>query len=101
MTILRYAESAENDLLDAWLYVATDNPEAADRIVETIDREARLLLAHPGMGRERPELAAGLRSWPTTTRYILFYFSDAAGITIARVLHHARDVSAAEAWKQT
>jgi plasmid stabilization system protein ParE len=99
MATLRYADSAENDLLDAWLYVAADNPEAADRIVEAIDREARLLLAHPGMGRERPELAAGLRSWPTTTRYILFYFCDTTGLTIARILHHARDVAAAENWQ--
>ncbi|PIV87891.1 MAG: plasmid stabilization protein, partial [Hydrogenophilales bacterium CG17_big_fil_post_rev_8_21_14_2_50_63_12] len=51
MSTLRYADSAENDLLDTWLYIATDNPEAADRIIEAIDREARLLLTHPGMGR--------------------------------------------------
>lgn len=98
MAILRYAESAENDLLGAWLHIAADNPEAADQIIETIDREARLLLANPDMGRSRPELARGLRAWPTHTRYLLFYFSDAAGITIARVLHHARDVGAVAAW---
>ncbi len=70
MGTLRYADSAENDLLDAWLHIAIDNPAAADRIVETVDREARLLLTHPDMGRTRPELAAGLRSWPTRTRYV-------------------------------
>jgi len=100
MSTLRYADSAENDLLDAWLHIATDNPEAADRIIEAIDREARLLLTHPGMGRKRPELAAGLRSWPTRTRYILFYFADAAGIAIARILHHARDAGAVENWPE-
>jgi toxin ParE1/3/4 len=100
MGTLRYADSAENDLLDAWLHIAIDNPAAADRIVETIDREARLLLTHPGMGRTRPELAAGLRSWPTSTRYVLFYFADTEGIAIARVLHHARDVAAVESWPE-
>lgn len=98
MTTLRYADSAENDLLEAWLHVAADSPEAADRIVETIDREARLLLDHPAMGRKRPELADGLRSWPTSTRYILFYFAEEAGITVARILHHARDAHAADDW---
>jgi len=52
----------------------------------------------PKTGRARDELAAGLRSWPTSTPYILFYFVDADGITIARVLHHARDVPAIGHW---
>lgn len=98
MTTLRYTDSAENDLLETWLFIAEDNPQAADRVVDTIDREARHLLAHPLMGRQRPELAEGLRSWPTTTPYLLFYFADAEGILIARVLHHARDIAAVEEW---
>jgi plasmid stabilization system protein ParE len=52
----------------------------------------------PKMGRTRDELAAGLRSWPTSTPYILFYFLDTDGITIARVLHHARDMPAIWSW---
>lgn len=87
---VRHSASAETDLLEAWLYVAEGNIEAADRI----DGEAHTLLTQPKMGRARDELAAGLRSWPTSTPYILFYFADADGITIARVLHHARDVPA-------
>ncbi len=98
MTTLRYADSAENDLLEAWLHVAADNPEAADRIVETIDREARLLLDQPAMGRKRPELADGPRSWPTSTRYILFYFADEAVINVARILHHVGDAHGAGDW---
>ena len=91
---VRYSASAETDLLEAWLYVAEDSIEAADRITDQLDAEARTLLMQPKMGRTRDELAAGLRSWPTSTPYILFYFVDAEGITIARVLHHARDVPA-------
>jgi plasmid stabilization system protein ParE len=98
MAVLRYTDSAENDLLEAWLFIAEDKPQAADRVVDTIDREARHLLTHPCMGRERPELADGLRSWPTKTPYILFYFVDVEGVVIARVLHHARDIGAADDW---
>jgi len=95
---VRYSASAETDLLEAWLYVAEDSIEAADRIADQLDAEARTLLMQPKMGRARDELAAGLRSWPTSTPYILFYFVDADGITIARVLHHARDVPAIGHW---
>ena len=98
MAALHYTDSAENDLLEAWLFIAEDSPQAADRVADAIDREARLLLTHPGMGRERPELADGLRSWPTTTPYSLFYFADAAGIVVARILHHARDIGAVAEW---
>ena len=44
------------------------------------------------MGRARPELADGLRSFPTRTRYILYYLVDGADVVIVRVLHHARDI---------
>jgi len=75
MAVLRYTDSAENDLLEAWH-----------------------LPAHPRMGRERPDLADGLRSWPTTTPYILFYFGDVDGVVIARVLHRVRDIGAVDDW---
>jgi toxin ParE1/3/4 len=95
---LRYSHSAEQDLLEAWLYIAADNPTAADHVLDSIEREAVLLSEQPRMGRERPELAPGIRSWPTSTRYVLFYVIDGEGISIARVLHHARDTAATEDW---
>lgn len=85
-------------MLEAWLYIAEDSIDAADRLLDRIDAEARALLNQPKMGRTRDELATGLRSWPTSTPYILFYFLDTDGITIARVLHHARDMPAIWSW---
>lgn len=92
MAALRFTKSAENDLLEAWLYVAEENMTAADNMLDRIEVEANALLDQPKMGRSRDELAKGLRSWPTSTPYILFYFQDGEGIVIARVLHHAQDV---------
>jgi len=40
------------------------------------------------MGRARPKLADGLRSFPTRTPYIIFYFPNENGLMIVRVLHH-------------
>jgi len=47
------------------------------------------------MVRARPELAPGVRSWPTSTLYVLFYLADKQGITVVRVLHHGRDLNRA------
>jgi plasmid stabilization system protein ParE len=48
---VRHSASAETDLLEAWLYVAEDSIEAADRIIDQIDAEERTLLMQPKMGR--------------------------------------------------
>lgn len=93
-----YSASAENDLLEAWLYVAEDSVAAADRLLDRIEAEAVRLQEQPMMGRERPELSSGMRSWPTSTPYILFYFPHEQGIVVARVLHHARDIPAIDYW---
>ena len=92
MARVTLAQSAQTDLMEAWLYVAEDNQQAADRILDIIEKEANTLLLQPLMGRARPELADHARSWPTSTPYILFYVVDDQGITLLRVLHHARDV---------
>ncbi|MFZ2973735.1 MAG: type II toxin-antitoxin system RelE/ParE family toxin [Ferribacterium limneticum] len=98
MASLSYSASAENDLLEAWLYVAEDSVSAADRMLDQIEAEAVRLLDQPLMGRERNELAPGIRSWPTSTPYILFYFPGEHGVVVARVLHHARDIPAIDLW---
>ncbi len=90
--VLRYTQSAQSDLLEAWLFVAEENLTAADKLLDQIDREVATLLLQPLMGRARPELAVGLRSWPVSTSYVLFYVVDTENLTVVRVLHHARDI---------
>lgn len=43
------------------------------------------------MGRARPELATGVRSFPFG-RYVIFYAPLDDGIDVVRVLHGARDI---------
>ena len=95
MGAVTFAQSAQTDLLEAWLFIAEENLKAADRVLDTIEQEANILATQPLMGRARPDLAEAIRSWPTSTSYILFYVAEADGITVIRVLHHARDVQRA------
>jgi toxin ParE1/3/4 len=92
MSTVTLTQSAHTDLLEAWLYIAEENLPAADKLLDAISKEANTLALQPLMGRARPELADCLRSWPTSTPYLLFYLADEVGITVLRVLHHARDV---------
>ena len=92
---LVFTERAQADLLEAWLHIADDNLAAADKVLDTLEQEAKLLLLQPLMGRARPELGSAVRSWPSATPYVLFYEVDESELTLHRVLHHARDVRSA------
>lgn len=94
MLRIRFTRSAETDLLELWLTLAEENLVAADESLDLIQTTVSLLGSQPEMGKVRPELADGLRSIPTRTPYIIFYLSDAGGLLVVRVLHHARDIDA-------
>jgi toxin ParE1/3/4 len=51
------------DLVEIWSYIAADSPVAADSLLFSIDRKVRALGHQPGIGRERPELGAKVRSF--------------------------------------
>ena len=42
-----YARSAQTDLLEAWLSVAEQDPVAADRVLDTIEKEAPPFRCNP------------------------------------------------------
>ena len=92
MPRIRFTDSAETDLLEIWLNIAEDNLVAADESLDSIQATIALLSSQPQMGRARPELTNGLRSFPTDTPYIIFYLPDGDGLLVVRVLHHARDI---------
>lgn len=91
MTVIRIRPSAEEDAAEIWDYIAEDSEAAADRVLELVDAQFTLLAQYPKMGRERPELADGLRSFPVG-RYVVFYRPLPDGIEVVRVLHASRDV---------
>lgn len=55
---------AETDLDDIWWHIAQDNPDAADRLLDTIDERCRTLAQFPYIGTGRDDLLPNLRSLP-------------------------------------
>jgi toxin ParE1/3/4 len=93
MPEVSFAHSAQTDLLEAWFFIAEESFEAADHVLDVIEKEALTLALQPSMGRARPELRKDVRCWPTSAAYNLYYVASDSGITVIRVLHHARDVN--------
>ncbi len=92
MPDIRFTNSAQRDFLDLWLNIAEENPIAADQSVDSIYTTLTLISTQLEMGRLRPELAVGLRSFPSKTPYIIFYTSNENSLLVVRILHHARDI---------
>ena len=82
---------ARNDLRQIWAYIAQDNPSAADRLVDRIERSLRLLARHPQMGQAMDQYRPGLRRF-TVANYLLFFEPIDGGVRLIRVLHSSRRI---------
>ena len=79
------------DLQAIWSTLSADSISAADRVIDALVQRFELLAEFPEMGKERPELAAALRSFPVGN-YLVFYRITPEVIEVVRVLHAARDL---------
>jgi toxin ParE1/3/4 len=73
------------------LYVAQDNPAAADRLLDEIERTLNLLLAFPLLGESVDHLRPETRHI-MLGHYQLFYETIPDGIRLLRVYHAARRI---------
>lgn len=91
MRHLIWARKAQADLAEIRAYIASDNPEAADRIADQIRLAAELLLDFPRKGRPAKR---GFRLIIARYPYLIRYRVRGDEIEIARVYHGARRVRA-------
>lgn len=88
--------AAENDLVNIWVYIARDNPVAADRTYQAAEKTFEAIAAMPGIGTAywtaRTKLQ-GLRFFPVKNfqNYVIYYREISEGIEIVRVLHARMD----------
>lgn len=92
MPQVTWTAQAEADVEEIDLFLSRRSPTAANRVTAGIDTTCRRLAASPGMGRPRPDLGPGIRSFPTRDGYIVYYVPTDAGIEVQRVQHGARQV---------
>ena len=88
--IIRTAR-ADEDLIDIWMSIAADDPSAADRVLEAIERRWLQLAQYPHSGMAREDIAAGLRHL-IAGQYLTLYRITGDGIEIIRVIHGRRKI---------
>lgn len=91
MARLQRTRQAENDLLEIWAFIASENPLAADKIVRKLDERSHELLENPKLGPARPDIAKEMRHL-VMDNYIILYRVFDSGIEIVRYLHGARNL---------
>ena len=83
---------ARQDLNDIWDYIANDNIEAADRVIDALDNAMIKLAKNPGIGHRRDELTDKRHRFLLVYSYLIVYRHETKPLQIIRVLHAARDV---------
>jgi plasmid stabilization system protein ParE len=79
------------DLLEIWQYIAADNPQAADRVVDKLEQSIRSLIEMPGKGHTRPDVKDGRYRFWSVYSYVIAYRYDRTSLTIVRVVHGRRN----------
>lgn len=89
----RLSRLAEADLREISATTITNWGVAKARAyLKSLDKTMLALAQNPDLGRERSEVYAGARSFPSG-KHVIFYRTAAQGvIEIARVLHQRMDV---------
>ncbi len=89
-----FTSNAERDIESIWVFIATNNVDAADRVRNQIKAEVQKLIVHPGMGHTRPDSPKPEYRFWTIYSYLIVYRYDDAELTVIRVIHGARDIGA-------
>ncbi|UDF04354.1 type II toxin-antitoxin system RelE/ParE family toxin [Asticcacaulis sp. AND118] len=82
----------EDDLLDIWDYVASDNLPAADKVIRDIVGRFEPLATFPKLGRAVPEISTEHYVLLQGSYVIVYRVDEEAGrVLLLRVIHGARD----------
>ncbi|MCA9047318.1 MAG: type II toxin-antitoxin system RelE/ParE family toxin [Planctomycetaceae bacterium] len=91
MTRLLITESAQADLDQIWLFIARDNPAAADHFLDRLISRCQSYANQPLLGERRPDVGSGVRCF-SIGHYVVFYLPLVDGVQVVRVIHGARDI---------
>jgi plasmid stabilization system protein ParE len=81
---------AKIDLDAVWEYIAEDNPEAADRIIDAIEATIQALVPFPHQGHRRPDLTSRPLRFTNVGNYLIAYAPDKSPPWIVAVMHGRR-----------
>ena len=88
---LQLTPQAVADLQEIAVYIAAENPRAANAVVDTIERRLRRLVQHPHIGIPSEDIGPDIRRL-VMGQYLAFYTVAASTVRVLRVLHGKRRI---------
>jgi plasmid stabilization system protein ParE len=79
------------DLNESWEYVAADNIDAADRLLDEIYSAIGTLTRFPHTGHVRPDLTSHAMRFQLVRDYVIAYVPDEELLTVIAILHGRRN----------
>jgi toxin ParE1/3/4 len=79
------------DLDEIREYIAVDDPDAADRVIDEIFERIRSLTAFPRAGHLRPDLTSRPVRFTVVREYLIAYAPDEKPLWVLAVLHGRRN----------
>jgi len=92
MNAFRLALEASHDLTEIYEYIAQDNVDAADRVLEELLEAMQGLAEMPGKGHSREGLTRRPVLFWTVRSYQIIYKSGTQPLEIVAVLHGKRNI---------
>lgn len=93
MSRILLTQDAEASRIAIWDYIALSSLTAADRWIDLIDEQRRLIATQPRTGIARPDLGLGVRSVPFRD-YVIICRPIPDGIEVLLIVHGYRDIPA-------
>jgi plasmid stabilization system protein ParE len=87
MTGYDFHREARLDLEHIWEFVAIDNVDAANRLIEEILASVRALVPFPNVGRRRPDLTSRPLRFSGVRDYLIAYAPEEKPLWVVAVLH--------------
>jgi toxin ParE1/3/4 len=81
---------AFSDLNDIWEFIAADNIDAADRVIEEIFNVVRGLVAFPHQGHRRHDLTTRPLRFQRVRDYLIAYAPNEKPLWVIAILHGHR-----------
>ena len=82
---------ARADLDGIWEYIAADNLDAADRVLEEIYSTLMSLVRFPQQGHTRPDLTSRPLRFQVVRDYVIAYAPDEKPLAVIAILHGRRN----------
>ena len=96
--VIRRTKRVAEDIVDIYRFIYVRNPQAADRVLATIEQSIRSLVDTPGVGRYWNSPDPRLSGMKIATvrpyrNYLIFFRAVSDAIEVFRVVHGARELA--------